>query len=123
MNTPLDYIPTKRRVRRKRRPAAPDAPAAALTLVAASLDLSAEPIVLLTFDRAVDVSAVVPAAVTVANADEPGRTYAGYGVDGQPTEQSVALLLEDAGAATPGATLLNASAGTGIVAVGDGAAW
>ncbi|HEV2296742.1 MAG TPA: hypothetical protein VGR35_23070, partial [Tepidisphaeraceae bacterium] len=63
MNTTPTFILAPRRVSRKRKPMASQAPAA-LNLVAAELDLGG-PWVTLTFDRAIDVAGFVGSAIVV----------------------------------------------------------
>ena len=109
----------KRRRRVRRKPAAIVAP---LTLVSAAYDAGG-PAVTLTFDRAVDVSAFSGGDVLVDDATFNGMRYTGEvaEVEGPPTV--VRVLLTDVGDDLGAGVTLTATAGNGIVAAGDGAAW
>jgi hypothetical protein len=93
-----------------------------LVLVSASYD-DTIPMVFLTFDRAVNASALVVAAVTVNDGSIAPGLYGGDGPPGieSPTTISIALArLSD----TPvGPVTLSASALTGLKAVDDGGTW
>ena len=120
MPTPITMIPSKPRLRRKRRRPGAPAPVAALTLVAAMYD-AGDAQVWLTFDRAVNIDAIVPGQVTVA--DGPGGVrFEGTGAELILPEQ-VLITLQPAGAASGADVTLTATAATGIVAADDGAAW
>ena len=113
---PAKFRKHRRPLRRKR-----VAAAAPLVLVAAGFDDATETVAL-AFDRAVDVSAIDPAQVSVSDAAGTGWAYVGSGVASQPTPATVVLTLAQAGSAE-GPTVLSASATTGIVAADDGGAW
>jgi hypothetical protein len=75
----------------------------------------------LTFDVAVEVGGIDPAAITVVDANLSER-FAGNTVTAQPTPQSVAIALVSTGAGFAPRSSMSATAANGIVAV-DGLAW
>ena len=93
----------------------------ALTLTAATYDPEG-PTVTIAFDRAVDLAGFDPSQVTVDDAGDTGFSDAGSGVSAVPTPQSVTVALTPTGSAE-GATVMNATASTGIVAADDGGTW
>src|SRR5687767_13107278 len=101
---PSSFRKPRGRVRRK-----PPAPAVALTLVSAELTFNAEDdaVLVLTFDRAIDVAGLDGSQITVDDAGGMGFAYAGTGVDSVPTPQSVVVALALTGSAE-GDTVLNA---------------
>ncbi|MDB5323457.1 MAG: hypothetical protein JWN40_5088 [Phycisphaerales bacterium] len=100
---------------------APPAPPQTLVLVAASyLDSDW---VQLTFDRAVNATALVAGQVNVNDGMISGNVYAGAGAAMMITPQTVQIGLAYVGPSGIGETLLTAGAGTGIVAVDDGGTW
>ena len=115
---PLSFQPRKP-IRYKARPAAPSRPP---VLVAASYEPGSW--VDLTFGRPVDVTGVVPGALTVADGDDVGARFGGTGPVTQPggpaTVRVTLAALEPW--ATPGVRL-TATAASGIVAAEGGAAW
>ena len=121
MNTPISVIPSKRRVRRKRRNVGGPTSVAPLVLVSASFD-AGDFTLTLAFDRAIDVAGIDPSQLTVLDEPATGNALAGSAVASQPTPASVVLDMVVTGAAE-GPTVLNATAETGIVAANDGAAW
>lgn len=99
---------------------APQAPPG-LSLIAASY--LANTSVRLTFDRAIDIGAIVVSQIGVNDADDLGLKYVGTGsatLDGPAT---VVVLLADDGDASGTGTTLTAGSGNGIVALDDGGAW
>jgi hypothetical protein len=115
----LIFPPPKSKSHRKKRPNPGGSPGPApLNLIAASFDADG-PEVYLTFDRAIDISALVLAQFTVK--DGPGgRLFTGF--DGaflvDPTQ--VQVLLSITGSYSGEDQLLTVGAGNGIVAVDDG---
>ena len=98
------------------------AAAKALTLTAAVYD-SDELLLVLTFDRAVDVSGIVGAAILVDDQQHNDATFAATGAVELVSEAVVQIGLELVGDSTGVGVFLNAAAGNGIVAVDDGGAW
>jgi hypothetical protein len=115
---PIAFQPRPPFRRRKPRPAPP-------VLVAAELvfdPVTGDPCARLAFDRAIDVSRIAPAQVTVDDAAGAGWSYAGSGVASRPDAKTVVIALVQTGGAE-GPTVLHATAATGIVAAEDGGAW
>ena len=83
-------------------------PGAALTLV---------------FDRAIDIAAFVPSAITVEDPSGSGFGFVGTGVVDTPNPLTVVVEMGSTGSAEGTLDVVNATAGTGIVAVDDGAPW
>ena len=83
-------------------------PGAALTLV---------------FDRAIDITSFVPGAITVQDPSGSGFGFVGTGVVDTPDAQTVVVEMGSTGSAEGTLDVLTATAGTGIVAVDDGAPW
>ena len=111
-------IPTKRRIHRKpRQQAVPVVPA--LTLVSASYGTFQA---VLSFDRAIDLSAFDPTAIFVNDAERAMRVQGG-GEYSLSDPNTVSLSMGEVGDYEGGETTLEAGAGNGIVAVDDGAAW
>ena len=110
----------KRRGRPKR--SAPATQPVALVLVSATLDLSG-PSVTLAFDRAIDIAGIVPAQVLVDDAVTAGYRFAGSGTVVLVNAVTVQVELVDVGPSVQPGVHLDASAGTGIVAVDDGGTW
>src|SRR4051812_26572750 len=101
----------------------PPPPVEALTLVAATYNHVVEPVVILTFDRAIDIAGMDGSLIVVDDADDLGLLFRGNGgwtLD-SPTTVRVVLLAD--GDATGVGTTLTAGAGNHIVAAGDGAEW
>lgn len=92
-----------------------------LALVAAIYEEDAW--VRLTFDRAIDVSAIDASQVHVNDNPGTGWFYTGNGSINQVNATTVQIELAQDGAAMEPETFLVASASTGIVAVDDGAQW
>ena len=78
--------------------------------------------VLLTFDRAITVAGLLPAAITVDDPETVGRTLVGIDYE-SAGDNAVRIYLENSGASTGLATVLNATTPNGIVATSGGAAW
>ena len=106
----------------KRKQSSPPTPPQTLVLVSAIYDEN-EPVLFLTFDRAVDASGFVAGQVIVNDGSFDSGVYGGVGPAGilSPTQISVALELLEA--APPGPVMLSATASTGLVAVDDGGTW
>jgi hypothetical protein len=121
MNTiPPGVTPAKRRVRRKRtRVASPLPPPVRLELVAGAWDVGP---LLLTFDRAIDIANILPAAFFVHDGIT-GLHYEGLSVIDQPSPASVMLELGAVGEYEGAEVLLTVSGNNGIVAVNDGGAF
>jgi hypothetical protein len=120
MNTTPPFILATPRVRRKRRTDAATPGPVALVLVAAEY-FDGET-VWLTFDRAVDIAAVVPSAIVVNDAVTAGGKYAGYAA-ALTGPAVVEVSLEFVEAITGTDIRLDAGPGTGIVAADDGGTW
>ena len=103
-------------------PSAPTPPPAPLVLVAATYDEN-DAIVLLTFDRAVDVSAFDGAAVFLGDPTFNNTAYAGTSPAYLDAPTIVRVVLTATGPYFNTEVDLNVGAGNGIVAVDDGGAW
>jgi hypothetical protein len=120
LTVPPPQFRPNRRAPKAKAAARPPVPVA-LTLVAASYD-SVALTLLLTFDRAIDISGMDGSQISVDDQVEGNRFLA----EGSPTmsdPQSVLIELTYVGPASGSLVLLNAAAGNGIVAVDDGGAW
>jgi hypothetical protein len=93
---------------------------AALLLVSATYSTGAW--VRLTFDRAVDISGIHVAAITV-NDDDSDETYVGSGTASLFTPNTVQVPLAILHGSTGPGTELTASNATGIAADDDGGTW
>jgi hypothetical protein len=102
------------RRRRRRRPVT-------LTLVEATYNDSDA--VHLRFDRPVNIDSVDVTQVTINDPEFSGNTFVGTGEAVLETPTMVYVPLAVTGTATGTGVQLTASADTGIVAAGDGAAW
>src|SRR4051812_15638233 len=124
MSTPPIFFPATRRVRRERRTqASAPTPPAALTLVAASYNHDVEPVVILSFDRAIDIGGFDGSQIIVEDGFDLGLKFRGTGGASLDDPQTVRVaLVEDGDAGVPG-TVLTAIAGAGIVAARGGAPW
>ena len=120
MNIPT-IIPAKRRVRRKRKQDASSAPPVALTLVSAIYDAGAA--VTLTFDRAIDISALDGSVVIVEDGVHSEFRYAGTVGATLLTPATVQIELAGVEEWTGPDIRLDAGTGNGIVAVDDGGTW
>ena len=112
----LPYRP-RRRVKAK----ASALPAAALTLVTASYEDATA--VRLTFDRAIRIVGVHGDRVRVDDGLTEGMLYTGAGGAVLESPTRVAFTLVPVGGTSKDTLTLTALAGTGIVALDDGAAW
>ena len=121
MLTPLAHPFRKRRGAggRPHRPPVP-VPPGPLTLVAASC--SDSPVLTLTFDRPIDVSAMVPGLIRVDNGILTS-SYVGWLTPTLADPRTVEVQLNGLGDYFGPDVLLTAAAGNGIVAADDGAAW
>jgi hypothetical protein len=77
----------------------------------------------LTFDRAIDISALNGPAVVVDDGADTGNAYRGTGYAVLVTPASAELDLVLLGPASGSGTTLSATAASGIVAVDDGGTW
>ncbi len=77
----------------------------------------------LEFDRAIDSGAIVGSAIIVDDEELSGRRYAATAGTVVTSPVAVRAFLTDIGPATGSGITLTASAGNGIVAADDGAAW
>jgi hypothetical protein len=102
--------------------AARPAPPQTLVLVSASYD-DTIPMVFLTFDRAVDASALVVSAVTVKDGSIAPGLYGGDGPPGIESPTVISIVLARLGDTPAGPVTLSATALTGLVAVDDGGTW
>src|SRR4051794_7665230 len=117
----LPFVPQPRpRGAGQKRRSSDDAPAVALTLVAATWEES--PSVTLVFDRPVDVSGMDVTLVRVDIAPL-GFTYVGYEAPIVVNPTTVQILLSGIADYTGPGVILNAPADTGIVASDDGGTW
>lgn len=113
-------IPPARRASERRKIRA----VSALTLKAAVFDTDAADNVTLTFDRLIAIASLDPSAIEVNDGEITGyllRGTAAGTVQLAPTVLKVMLV--QVSETTPGGVTLDASAGTGIVAVNDGGRW
>ncbi len=121
MHTPPTFDLAPPRVRRKRRAIGSPGPVA-LMLVAAEYEESVW--VRLTFDRPIDISAMNGSAITVDDGPLSGTLWVGLESPGTLIgPATVQIELEPYDPSTSAATVLNATAATGIVAEDDGGAW
>jgi hypothetical protein len=119
-NVPLIF---RKRAARTSRRAAKAAPAA-LTLVEAEFTyVGPGGALTLVFDRAIDITAFVPSAITVQDPSGSGFGFAGTGVVDTPDAQTVVVEMGSTGTAEGTLDVVTATAGTGIVAVDDGGTW
>jgi len=78
----------------------------------------------LTFDRAIDISAMNVAAISVANKTDTDTIYGGTGTPTAVSATTVQASLTPTGATTSGANnLLTVTASNGIAAEDDGGTW
>ena len=120
----LKVVPLIYRKRRRpgptRRSSAPVATGP--VLLSATFGDGGEPVLALTFDRAVDVSGLAPGDLFVYQGPG-GIEWGGTAVFEQPTQASVSVtMIENAEFVGSGVTL-TASGGAGIVAADDDVAW
>lgn len=107
-------------LRRERTMTVTSPPPAALTLLAATYQEAAW--VTLTFDRAIEIEAVVPEAVVVDDAHFTTSAWTGGSATLESPTQ-VRITLVETGPAAGSGTRLSATALTGIVASDDGGTW
>jgi hypothetical protein len=120
---PVSFIPAKRRIGRRRKAAtAAGAPAAMLSLVAASFDNDTVTVTL-AFDRAIDIAELVGGDIIVNDADITGNLYEATGPATLTSPNTVRIELSGVGEATGTGVRLSAGSANGIVAVDDGATW
>jgi hypothetical protein len=126
MDTPLPPFPTfipRKPIRYRQKIAAAEAaPAVAVALVSASYDLD-DGSVILTFDRAVNASALDASAITVNDGEFAAGLFVGSGPATVINPTTIKLFLEEIGGPTVNDVELTATAASGIVAVDDGGTW
>jgi hypothetical protein len=116
-----EFVGVKPRRRRQRKGARTSPPAPPLMLVAATYDNSGLLSLTLQFDRAIDISAINPAAIVITDGVlEQLNVCTSVNESGADW---VMLNWEFADAVPAGAITFSAGAGNGIVAVDDGGAW
>jgi hypothetical protein len=98
------------------------APPQTLVLVSASYDEN-EPVLFLTFDRAVDASAFVAGQVIVNDGSFDSGVYGGVGPAGILSPTQISVVLELLSGTPPGPVTMTATALTGLAAVDDGGTW
>ena len=108
--------------RRRKAGGAVQAPPAALTLVSATYDIETESVIL-SFDRAVNVTGFDPAAITVQDGEFAAGLFVGSGPATVVNPTTIKVFLEEIGGPTVPDVELTATAATGIVAVDDGGTW
>src|SRR4051812_43293253 len=96
MTTPPSVIPAKHRVRRKRR-GVESAPTVALTLVAASYNHDDGPVIVLEFDRLIDLGSMDGAQIVVDDADDQGLKFTATGAATMENPSTVSIGLVEAG--------------------------
>ena len=101
---------------------AAEAPPVALTLVSATYDTDDFSVVL-TFDRAVDASALVASAITLDDGVYAAGSFVGSGPATVVNPTTIKVFLEEIGGPSVPDVELSATAATGIVAVDDGGTW
>lgn len=116
------YNPAKRRAGRRRRQGVPSSPApAGLTLVAALYEDSTW--VRLTFDRPIDIGALVGNAIVVDDGAITGVRWEAIGTATLLDPVTVQIELTDFAGSSRSDTVLDATAATGIVVISDGGTW
>src|SRR4051812_17273626 len=116
------FLPAKPRVPRKRRQtSASEAPATGPVLVAAGYD-DVTGTLALTFDRAIDLSGIVPASIVVLDGSVPIELAGTADVTPVGADGFSIVMIENGEYAGSG-VLLNVPGGAGIVAAEGGAAW
>jgi hypothetical protein len=125
MDTPIQTLPPfipRKPMKYKPRVPAPAPFLQTLALISAFYDESV-PAVFLTFDRAVDASALVASQVIVNDGSIAPGIYGGVGAAGILSPTQIAVTLERLADAPVGPVTLTATASTGLVAVDDGGTW
>jgi hypothetical protein len=112
---PSNYVKSSRRVTRKKS-------AAALVLTAAAYDVSG-PLVLLTFDRDIDIDAIDVGQFQVSDGELTMRRYLGTGAAEILGPQLVRVMLAEQAVITAGNVSMTVLAENGIIAVDDGGTW
>ena len=120
MDPTLNFQPRNPPRYRGRAAALPPAPPAPLTLVGASC--TEAPTLILSFDRPIDVSGLVPGLLRVDNGLLM-YSYVGYDTPVQLDPNTVEVPLSGIGDYDGPGVILTAAAGNGIVAADGGAAW
>jgi hypothetical protein len=119
----LPPVNPRRSRRTKARPIRVTPPVGALTLVSATYTAGATPELVLTFSRAIDVSAIDGWAIAVNDGAIAGELLVATGGATMEGPAAVRLGLEAIASASGPTTVLIAEANNGIVAAGDGASW
>jgi len=117
---PQPFIRRRKRVRFGPPPAPPPT---ALTLVAAEYNHDDSPVLVLTFDRAVDIAGLDGSQMIVDDGFDLGLKFIATGPATLDAPGVLRIGLTDDGDATVPGTVLTAGAGNGIIAADDAAAW
>ena len=99
-----------------------ESPPAALVLASATYDIETESVIL-SFDRAVNVTGFDPAAITVQDGEFAAGLFVGSGPATVVNPTTIQVFLEQIGSPTVPDVELTATAASGIVAVDDGGTW
>ena len=123
--TPPDYVPAKRRVYRNREKPVriPPAPPTEPLVLVAGFYQADEAYVMLSFDRAVDISAIDGSKIRVDDPFDGMCSYLATGYAQQISDTMIQLGLVEDGPTSASDVLLNVTAANGIVAVNDGGPW
>ena len=122
--TPIPTFIPRKPIRYRQKAGGPKEQAApvALTLVSATYDVDTQSVTL-TFDRAVNVAAFAPTAVTLQDGIYTGGSFVGSGPATVINPTTIQVFLEQIGSPTVSDVELSATASTGIVAADDGGTW
>lgn len=120
-NPPPIKVPRRRPPRPK--PPTQSPPVAALVLTAASYNHDVEPVVILTFDRAIDIASLDGNQIVLQDGFDLGLKFKGTGAATLDAPGVLRIVLVDDGDADVPGTELTALAGNGIVAADGGGAW
>lgn len=121
MSIPLTFIPAKKRIRRARRRGLPGGAVVDGPLLVGVEYIEAY-LVMLHFDRPVNIEHAVPAAITVDDGQQAHQRFEGISASEVEPEIVQIGLSAPTGASTQDQILLSATAGTGITST-DGGAW
>jgi hypothetical protein len=122
--TPPTFSLAPHRTHRKRRTHSGAAPTPQeLILETAAYEEGEENVILLTFDRAIDIAGLDGTQITVNDGVYVGSVFAATGAVTMPTPASVRIVMNPIGEAEVGSVTLSASATSGIAAVDDGGTW
>jgi hypothetical protein len=112
-----------RRGQRQKRQSPPRPTPPALTLVAAEYNHDVDRVVILTFDRAIEIGSMDGGQIVVDDGNDLGLKFKATGAATLDGPAVLRVVLEDDGDATGVETTLTAGGGNGIVAADDRAAW